>query len=174
MRTQVNLLLLAFIFISFGQLTAQTVSVAIMNEKGNESFPRNEYQEKAAPLDPAVKNEEDAIRAVLLDYMEGTANGEPERIKNAFHSDLNLYSVAEDALQVLPGQKYISYFKSGEKRDRIGKIIFVDYVNDAATAKIEILVPSRKRVYTDYLLLLKVENEWKIIHKSYTFEPQAN
>ncbi|AXT49685.1 hypothetical protein D1818_02185 [Aquimarina sp. BL5] len=35
-------------------------------------------------------------------------------------------------------------------------------------AKVEIDVPTRKRLYTDYMMLLKVEGKWKIIHKSYT------
>ena len=110
-----------------------------------------------------------AIKAVLMDYIDGTAEGEPDRIRNAFHSDLNLYTVDADSLKVLSGQKYISYFENRKKRNRIGEIISIDYENDAAMAKIEILMPAMKRIYTDYLLLLKVGGKWKIIHKSYTY-----
>jgi len=114
--------------------------------------------------------EEQAIKKVLLDYIEGTAEGQPERIKNAFHRDLNLYSIENNNLRALKGQQYISYFKQGQKRNRIGKIISIDYVNDAAMAKVEIDVPDKKRLYTDYMMLLKVTGKWKIIHKSYTSE----
>lgn len=124
---------------------------------------------KAAQEQANAPSELELIRNTLLDYLEGTANGEPERIKRAFHKDLNLYTVENDSLRTRSGQKYISYFKEGQKSNRIGRIIAMDYENDAATAKIEILMPSRKRIYTDYLLLLKVEGHWKIIHKSYTF-----
>tara|TARA_R110002073_G_scaffold14554_1_gene59276 strand:- start:45052 stop:45492 length:441 start_codon:yes stop_codon:yes gene_type:complete len=113
--------------------------------------------------------EKHKISMVLLDYIEGTSNGEPDRLKNAFDRDLNLYSVQDNKLSVLSGQKYISYFKKGEKRNRIGKVVSIDFVNDVAMAKIEIDVPYRKRLYTDYLMLLKIEGEWKIIHKSYTY-----
>ena len=60
--------------------------------------------------------------------------------------------------------------KAGEKNIRQGKIIYVDYEKDAAIVKIEILIPSL-RVFTDYLMLLKIEGKWKIIHKSFTSRP---
>ena len=114
-------------------------------------------------------SEIEQIRETLMDYIEGTANGEPERLRMAFHEDLNLYSVAADTLRPLSGQTYIGYFEDRKPRNRIGRIISIDYENDAATAKIEILMPARKRMYTDYLLLLKLQGKWKIIHKSFTF-----
>ncbi len=112
--------------------------------------------------------EEKLIAATLLDYIEGTANGEKERISKAFHPDLNLYAIAGDTLRVRNGQKYIEGFEEGKKYNRIGKIIDIDYENDAATAKVEIDMPHVKRIYTDYFLLLKYQGNWKIIHKSYT------
>lgn len=114
-------------------------------------------------------SELEQIEEVLMHYIDGTANGEPERLKKAFHPDLNLYSVQGDSISVLSGSRYISYFENRKKRNRIGRIISIDYENDAASAKIEVIMPARKRIYTDYLLLLKVDMEWKIIHKSYTY-----
>lgn len=104
-----------------------------------------------------------------MDYIEGTANGEPDRLKRAFHPDFNLYFVQNDSVKAWSGKGYISNVKQGRKSHRIGKIVSVDFVNDAAIAKIEIDMPDRKRLYTDYLMLLKVKDEWKIIHKSFTF-----
>ncbi|AXT55236.1 nuclear transport factor 2 family protein [Aquimarina sp. AD1] len=114
------------------------------------------------------QSDKDQITETLLHYIEGTANGAPERIKKAFHKDLNLYSISNDTLSIRSGKKYISYFKEGKKRERVGKIVSIDVVNDAAIAKVEIDVPTRKRLYTDYMMLLKVKGTWKIIHKSYT------
>jgi len=53
------------------------------------------------------------------------------------------------------------------KSNRISRIISIDYENDAAIAKAEIVVPNWK-IFTDYFLLLKYEGSWKIVHKSYT------
>lgn len=117
----------------------------------------------------SIQAEKGAIKQVLLDYIDGTALGTPLRIQRAFHPDLNLYSVENDSLRVTSGQAYISFFKPGVKTNRVGRITSIDFVNDAATATIEVAMPGRGRLYTDYLLLLKINNTWKIIHKSYTF-----
>ncbi|WP_089069708.1 nuclear transport factor 2 family protein [Flavobacterium reichenbachii] len=116
----------------------------------------------------AAKNDLEQIRAVLLDYIEGTANGEPKRLRKAFHPKFNLYTVAKDTLWTRSGEKYISDIKAGEKTNRIGNIISIDIEKDAAIAKAEILIPNWRR-FTDYFLLLKYEGNWKIVHKSYSW-----
>ena len=109
------------------------------------------------------------ITATLMDYIEGTANGEPERLRRAFHPDFNLYTVTqEDSLRIRSGEEYIQGIKVGEKSDRIGRIIAIDYENNAAMAKAEIIIPGW-RIFTDYFLLLKYEGSWKIVQKSYTW-----
>jgi len=109
------------------------------------------------------------IEATLLDYIEGTANGEPERLEKAFHPDFNLYSVTqEDSLRIWKGKDYVSGIKVGIKNTRQGRIISIDHENNAAMAKAEIKIPGW-RIFTDYFLLLKYEGSWKIVHKSYTW-----
>jgi CubicO group peptidase (beta-lactamase class C family) len=117
-----------------------------------------------------AQTETELITQTLNDYIEGTANGQPDRLKRAFHPDFNLYFVGQDSLRIWSGKEYVSNIKEGEKNDRNGKIISIDFVNNAANATIEIDIPSRKRIYTDYLLLLKFQGSWKIIHKSFTFK----
>ena len=116
------------------------------------------------------QSEMEAINKVLYDYIEGTANGEPDRLKKAFDENFNLYFVANDTLRVWSGKNYVNGVKQGRKSNRIGKVLSIDYEGNAAIAKIEILMPARKRIYTDYLMLLKIKNDWKIIHKSFTFK----
>jgi hypothetical protein len=119
--------------------------------------------------DLKAQTEIELIQKTLLDYIEGTANGEPERVRNAFHKDLKLYHIANDSLVVWSGENYVNNITRGKKSNRIGRIVSIDYENDASNAKIEIIMPDRKRIYTDYLLLLKYEGKWKIIHKSFTY-----
>lgn len=114
------------------------------------------------------------IISTLMDYIEGTANGEPERLRKAFHPDFNLYTITtEDQLRIRSGEKYIANFKQGEKSDRIGRIISIDFEKDTAIAKAEILIPNW-RIFTDYFLLMKYEGSWKIVHKSYTWRELPN
>ncbi len=117
-----------------------------------------------------AQNELESIKNTLVDYIEGTANGEPDRLRRAFDENFNLYFVANDSLRIWSGKQYVNNVKAGRKSNRVGRVISIDYEGDAAMAKIEILMPSRKRIYTDYMLLLKIRGEWKIIHKSFTFK----
>lgn len=115
-------------------------------------------------------SETELIRRTLTDYMEGTANGEPARLRHAFHPDFNLYAVTEaGTLLVRDGSKYIADIKEGNKVNRIGRILSIDVDNNAATAKVEITIPTFRK-YTDYFLLLKYEGAWKIVHKSYSWK----
>jgi hypothetical protein len=115
------------------------------------------------------KQEIELISETLLHYIQGTANGQPDRLKKAFHPDFNLYSVTkEDSLRIWKGSDYVSRIKKGNKSNRIGRIISIDFENNAAIAKVEILIPNW-RVFTDYFLLLKYQGSWKIVHKSYTW-----
>lgn len=114
------------------------------------------------------KSDIEQIAATLMDYIEGTANGEPDRLKRAFHPAFNLYTVSKDSLWIRSGEQYVANIKVGEKSNRIGRIISIDYEKDAAIAKAEIVIPNW-RIFTDYFLLLKYEGSWKIVHKSYTW-----
>lgn len=120
-----------------------------------------------------VKSDREQITEVLLDYIEGTANGQPERLRKAFHPGFNLYTVAKDTLWMRSGEQYISKIKTGEKSNRIGRIVSIDIEKDAAIAKAEIVVPNWRR-FADYFLLLKYEGSWKIVHKSYSWNELLN
>ncbi len=88
-----------------------------------------------------AKSDFEQITDTLTDYIEGTANGEPERLRRAFHPDFNLYAVdAKNGLLVRSGAQYIAGVKKGEKANRIGRIVAIDLEKDAATAKVEIVI----------------------------------
>ncbi|MBV1923838.1 MAG: nuclear transport factor 2 family protein [Flavobacteriaceae bacterium] len=119
-------------------------------------------------------SEIEQITETLMNYIDGTGNGEPEKLRKAFHPDFNLYTVtSEDSLRIRSGEKYVSNVKEGKKSNRIGRIISIDYEKDAAIAKAEIVIPNW-RIFTDYFLLLKYEGSWKIVHKSYTWRAYPN
>lgn len=120
-------------------------------------------------LNTTKKTDEEQITEILMDYIEGTANGEPDRLRKAFHPNFNLYTVAKDTLWVRSGEQYILNTKQGEKANRIGRIISIDFEKDAAIAKAEIVIPNW-RTFIDYFLILKFQGAWKIVHKSYTYK----
>ena len=118
---------------------------------------------------PQVAQELPLITATLMDYIDGTANGDPDQVRRAFHPDFNLYTVNDaDSLVVRSGAKYIAGIKVGEKNTRQGRIVSIDVEGNAAMAKAEIAIPGW-RIFTDYFLLLKYQGSWQIVQKSYSW-----
>jgi len=121
-----------------------------------------------ARVQTTAKSDVEQVTDILMDYIEGTANGQPERLRKAFHPNFNLYTVAKDTLWTRSGEQYIGNIKPGEKSNRIGRILSIDIEKDAAVARAEIEIPGW-RTFTDYFLILKYQGAWKIVHKSYTW-----
>ena len=106
-----------------------------------------------------------------MDYIEGSTDGQPERLKKAFHPDLYLYTTdKDDKLSLWSGTNYIEDTKEGKPTGEHGWILSIDYENTAAVAKVKISHPEYKNSYIDYFMLMKIENHWTIIHKMYTRE----
>lgn len=114
------------------------------------------------------KSEIELITETLMDYIEGSTNGQPNRLKKAFHPDLNLYYVWAREFRTWSGKAYIEDTKEGQPTGETGEILSIDYENDIATAKIEIAHPEMKIPYIDYLMLIKLSGRWVIVHKMFT------
>jgi len=108
------------------------------------------------------------IRETLNKYITGSTGGQPELLKQAFHPDLNLYYVKNNQVATWSGVAYIKDTKQGHPTGEIGKILSIDYTNNAAVAKVEIANPKSEVPYIDYFMLLKTDKKWTIIHKMFT------
>lgn len=90
-------------------------------------------------FDVKAATETELITQTLTDYIEGTANGEPDRLRKAFHPDFKLYAVSPaDELLIRSGEQYIEGFPSGKKTNRIARILSIDVENNTASAKVEV------------------------------------
>lgn len=115
-----------------------------------------------------AQTEDALIRKTLNDYIEGSTNGQPDRLKQAFHPNLNLYYIKDGKLKIWSGKAYIEDTKEGKPTGESGKILSVDYENDIAVAKVQISNPRNPVPYIDYFMLLKIEDKWTIVHKAFT------
>lgn len=115
-----------------------------------------------------AQSEFELISQTLNEYIEGSTNGKPALLKKAFHPDLNLYYVKNDAIATWSGTEYILDTKEGQPTGEHGKIISIDYENNAAVAKVEISHPKNPVPYIDYFMLLKTKGKWTIVHKMFT------
>lgn len=118
---------------------------------------------------PACADDQTDIRTVLQKYLDGTSQGKPELIREAFKDTMEIQWLDEKGdFRRRKGPDYIKLFKAGVKIPRVGKIINIDMTNgNAAGAKIEIRWNGK--LYTDYVLLMKINGDWKITNKIATW-----
>ncbi len=114
-----------------------------------------------------AQTEEESIRETLTKYIDGSTGGQPKLLEEAFHPDLNLYYVKNNQISIWSGKAYIADTKEGKPTGEQGKILSIDYTNNAAVAKVEIKSPGNTP-YIDYFMLLKTKEKWTIIHKMFT------
>lgn len=116
------------------------------------------------------QSEQALIVNCIQNYIEGTSYNIPDSISKAFYPEANLFlSHKEKPLWIVPSSEYVTWFQKGNKGEfngRIGKIISIEYYNDIAIAKAEILIPEKKQEFMDMFLLKKIQGEWKIISKA--------
>lgn len=118
-------------------------------------------------------SEDAAVRQAIQYYIDGQAAGDGQVVARAFHAEAHLTHIREGALRTIPIQEYIGYFRgqpAGDEASRERWIESVDIAGDAAVAKVILDYPRVR--HTDYMSLLKVDGEWKIIHKNFASAPK--
>lgn len=116
------------------------------------------------------------ITKTLHQYIQGTSSNDPSLIKSAFADDAQLFldKKGQDLWQVSINE-YASWFNNkGQSSGRIGEVISIDVEDNIATAKVEIVQPTKGKRYIDMFLLKKLSNGWKVISKSATSEEANN
>jgi hypothetical protein len=84
-------------------------------------------------------------------------------LRRAFHPRCVLKFVRDGAYQEWPVQDYLARIQPGKRSNRRTHILFMDFAGSCATVKARI--DSGERIFVDFLSLLKIEGEWKIVSK---------
>ena len=117
-------------------------------------------------------SEEAAVRAAVNHYVQGHATGSPQEFSAAFHDKASLFWVdAQGQLATRTSAEYIARaagHPAADEAKRIRRIVFVDITGTAAVAKVELDYPDAHMF--DYLSLLKINGEWRIINKIFNTE----
>ena len=98
-------------------------------------------------------------------YMEGGSNGDYETLKKAFHPDAKMTYLKNGEYTSVNALEFFSGMKAGQKSNRETRIASIDVSGHAASAKLELVYPTFK--FIDYMQLLKIDGEWKIISKTF-------
>lgn len=121
-------------------------------------------------LTSAVDPEIDAIRAVADAYI----SADPVRLRDAFLPSTNLYTTDDkEALRTIPFAEYlqrVSTNTNAAREERQASIDLVDRTGNVAIVKITTVRPLVK--VTDYLSLVRIEKQWKVVNKTFSVEPR--
>ncbi|HMV85560.1 MAG TPA: nuclear transport factor 2 family protein [Blastocatellia bacterium] len=123
---------------------------------------------------PQANSEEAAARAPLENYLKGHATGDPEFFKKAFHPEAKLFWFRDGKLNTRTSAEYIAGATGKPAADEAQRKRWIESVNitgNTGVAKIVLDYPQVK--FTDYMSLLKVDGEWKIINKTFYAEPKT-
>lgn len=107
----------------------------------------------------------DGVRTALENYM----SGEGARVEKAFHpsATMKYVDVKTGEFKDVPIAEYITRVKAiTTKQDRKIEVVSMNVEGSAAQAKIRI--ETDKVILFDYMNLLKVGDEWKIVSKIFS------
>lgn len=116
----------------------------------------------------AQNNDEAGVRECLQNYM----SGQGDRVEKAFHpsATMKYIDVQSKEFKDVPIADYIARVKgnTGPRADRKIGIESLNVAGTAAQAKIKI--ETDKVIMYDYMNLLKINGEWKIVSKIFSRE----
>jgi hypothetical protein len=114
------------------------------------------------------------IEKVVQSYLDGLHEGDAEKLAAAFHPCAHLYSAPAGQLTDLPRAAWLEMVQSRPSPKSLGlaredRILAIDLNGEeAACVKVSCCIPPRW--FTDYLLLLKTGEGWRIVAKSFRTE----
>ena len=121
----------------------------------------------------AQTSDKDAARVPLENYLKGHATGDPEFMRKAFHTEGNMTFVRDGKYTTRTFAEYIAGMSGKPAADEAQRKRWVESVEVAGNAGIgTIILDYPQGRFVDYMTLLKIDGEWRIVNKSFHFEPK--
>jgi Putative lumazine-binding len=111
-------------------------------------------------------SDESLVRETIQHYLHGLKFNDVESLKKAFYPDSKLFFVKKNgSLGQLTQTDWYEGFKANAGKEEEGdlQIASVDVTGTIASVKVEEDYPGSH--YTDYVSLLKLDGEWRIVNK---------
>ncbi len=118
------------------------------------------------------QKERDAVEATINAYFEGMIERDLQKLQAAFHPDARLMGYRGKELTITSFSDWAAGTASGQPRDPElydNGLLEVEIKGYTALAKTELYWPGI--YYYDFLTLIKIEDQWKIVHKTWYEEP---
>ena len=122
----------------------------------------------------AQNAEEAAVRQAIEHYFRGHATGQGEHFRKVFHPDAKLFAVRDGKYWQLTSEEYIARAPGKPATDEAQRkrtVESVDISGNAAIAKVVLEYPQTR--FVDYMSMLKIDGEWRIVNKTFYAEPKA-
>jgi hypothetical protein len=122
----------------------------------------------------SIATSEAEARVPLDNYIQGHATGNGDFMRKAFHTDAKIMAFRDGKLMNMTAEEFASRFNgkpAADEAQRKRRIENVEITGNAGVGKIVLEYPTV--TYTDYMSLLKVGDEWKIVNKVFYAEPKA-
>ena len=126
----------------------------------------------AAAAHAQTPDDDKAVRAVIQQYFKGHATGDPAEMKKAFHPTAHVAGNRDGTFVSWTAEQYAANFTgkpAADEATRKRTIDRVDISGDAAMVSATLVHGAT--TFTDYFVLLKINNEWKIANKVYSRRP---
>jgi hypothetical protein len=110
-------------------------------------------------------SEHDEIASVVQHYIDGARSGEAEDMKPAFHAQATIFGYFGTDLLAGPIQLLFDWHQeNGPAATLRARVARVDVIDTIAAARLELDDWTGHR-FTDLLMLLRTDGEWKITNK---------
>jgi hypothetical protein len=118
-----------------------------------------------------MAGEIEAIERVVWTYLDGLYEGDAGKIAKAFHEGSHLYSMHEGGVADLPREKWLDMVKGrpspkAKGLKRTDRIVSID-LSGPETAFVKLECSVHPRYFTDYLTLLKLDEGWRVVSKTF-------
>lgn len=112
----------------------------------------------------AQDNDRKLIEKTVSYYLDGGTNNDFETLKKAFHKDATMKFIrGENYTEVNALEFFKKAIKPGSKQNRTYIIEQINIAGNAANARLRI--DYSNFYFIDYMNLLKIDGEWKIVSK---------
>jgi len=114
------------------------------------------------------KDDRQAIERTVQLYFDGMMDRNLSKLQEAFHPEARLIGYRGDNFTVTSFADWSTATSKGDKRDKSkfeNNLLDVEVKGNTALAKTELFWPGI--YYYDFLTLIKIDGEWKIVHKTW-------
>ena len=121
----------------------------------------------------AFGTEHDAVRAVVVDYLEGMVWGDEEKLRRAFHPGALQVGHFAETYEFFPLEEFIQWIRDEETQPAgsayVAELLAIEVTGTVAVAKVTDSCFGTD--FTDYLVLMKdrptPDGRWQIVTKAY-------